>query len=213
MRGRGRGRGLRPPLAARGRRGGAMAGGGARRGGGALAAAGLLALLLGGARGQQFDYDYGDYVGDDPGFSPAPLPPAVERAPRPAPPAGPRPPWRGRTPAGGAGPAAPAGPAGAPRPGLGAPEDPPASGLLANAVARMAAYFRERFGPPQGEPRPPGRVVSFLDRAASAAEQTRTGLESVLSGVSTVTGSLERARQEWDLLLRRRPAPPGRTPP
>jgi len=95
------------------------------------------------------------------------------------------------------------------RPGL---ENPTPSDLV-NAVVEVADYFRQSFGLQRGESRPITRLSSFLDRATSTAEQTRTGLESVVSGVSTVTGSLERIQQEWDLLLRRRPASPLRTLP
>ena len=185
-----RGRGAR--RGAEGRRGG--------RGGPALAAAGLLALLLGGAQGQgQYDYDYEDYAGDGAGFSPAPRTPVVLPVGTPA-----------FTPAATPGERDPTEyvPI-AERPGQ---ENPTPSDLL-NAVAELGDYFRQSFGLQREESRPITRLSSFLDRATSTAEQTRTGLESVMSGVSTVTGSLERIQQEWDLLLRRRPASPGRTLP
>ena len=142
------------------------------RGGAALAGAGLLALLLaGGARGQDYgDYDYGDYD-DDPGFTPEAFTPEVETDPTEYVPLG-------------------------ERPGFGTIENPRVSDL-ANQVG--INFFRETvLGISREKPQPLEQLISFLDRAIPAAEETRTGFESALSGLSTVQGSLELIGQEFD---------------
>jgi len=152
-----------------GARGGGARGGGARGGGAALAGAGLLGLLLAGARGQDYgDYDY-DYDYDE-GFTPAPLTPVVVADPTEYVPL-------------------------ADRPGFGTIENPTTSDLL-NAYAED--YFRNNFGFQRDKPKPLEQLISFLDRAIPPAEQTRTGLESVMSGLSTVQGSLRLIQQEYD---------------